>query len=55
MMSFLPNTDNDVSELDDHVDDFVNKEHDEVVDEKVRSVQNEKLPTYVSDPSNWKI
>lgn len=47
-------SDNDVSDLDDHVDEFVNKEHYEVVDEKIRSVQNEKFPTNAFDPSNWK-
>lgn len=45
---------NDVSDLDNHVDEFVDKEHDEVVVEKIRSVQNEKLLTNASDPSNRK-
>lgn len=36
-----------------HDDEFDNKEQNEAVDEKNKSVQNEELPTYTSDPGNW--
>ncbi|KAF8113314.1 hypothetical protein N665_0051s0009 [Sinapis alba] len=50
----IVDSENDVADLDVvHDDEFDNKEQDEAVDEKNKSVHNEELPTYSSDSCKW--